>query len=146
MKRFGLQISLLGLLVMPAMFALGWWARDVNYGQTIGRLERTIAELSTQHQNDLLLDELRGVWIETSRRYGGGVIQEKDIDGQPVDVEWFLAPGRYVPGQVRCRASRKLLSHSHRGNSSRLNARLEPGIDILADQQETRCKSLSNSP
>ena len=86
MKRFGLQISLLALLVMPVVFALGWWARDVNHGHVIDRLERTIAELSTRHQNDLLLDELRGEWIETSHHRRGVLIQEED------EVEWLLAP------------------------------------------------------
>ncbi len=87
MKRFGLQVSLLALLVMPAMFAFGWWARDRSYGQTISRLERSIAKLTVQHQNDLLLDELRGKWIETSHHRRGVVIEYGDVE-----VEWLLIP------------------------------------------------------
>ena len=87
MKRFGLQISLLALLVMPAIFVFGWWARDRSYGQTIARLERSIARLTTQRKNDLLLDELRGEWIETSNHDSGVLIDYGDVE-----VEWLLIP------------------------------------------------------
>ena len=92
MKRFGLQISLLALLVMPVVFALGWWARDVNYGHAIDGLQRSIAELNTRHQNDLLLDELRGEWIETSHHRGGVLIDYGIVAGRSVEVSWLLAP------------------------------------------------------
>ncbi|MHB0958919.1 MAG: hypothetical protein ACYC0X_26570 [Pirellulaceae bacterium] len=35
MKRFRLRFGLLSLLAMPAMFALGWWARDRNYERDV---------------------------------------------------------------------------------------------------------------
>ena len=92
MKRVGLHISLLALLVMPAMFALGWWARDIKYGHTVEGLERAVAQHRVQHQNDRLIDELRGTWIETSYRRGGVVINEKDVDGTSPEVDWLLAP------------------------------------------------------
>jgi hypothetical protein len=91
-KRFSPHISLLALLLMPVMFALGWWARDRNYGYAVKRLERAVAEHRIQHQNDRLINELRGVWIETSYHRGGVVIQEKDVDGTCPEVEWLLAP------------------------------------------------------
>ncbi len=87
MKRLGLQFSLLTLLVIPGMFALGWWARDGSQGHSIARLERSVRELGIQHQNDLLLDELRGEWNETAH-YRGGVLKSYG----DVDVEWLLAP------------------------------------------------------
>lgn len=99
MKRIGLQISLLALLLIPVVFALGWWARDINYGHTIGRLERTIAEFSTRYQNDLLLDELRGEWMETSHYRRGVLIDYGVVAGRPVEVSWLLAP---EGGSQRC--------------------------------------------
>ena len=92
MKRFGLQISLLALLVMPVLFALGWWSRDLNYRHTVDRLERDVAELRVQHQNDRSIDELRGTWNETSYERGGVLIQEKDVDITLPEVEWLLVP------------------------------------------------------
>lgn len=67
-------------------------SRDLNYGYTVDRLERDVAELRVQHQNDRLIDELRGTWNETSYRRGGVLIQEKDVDNTSPEVEWLLAP------------------------------------------------------
>ena len=35
MKRFRLRFGLLSLLALPAMFELGWWARDRNYERDV---------------------------------------------------------------------------------------------------------------
>jgi hypothetical protein len=92
MKRFSMQISLLALLTIPAIFAFGWWARDRSYGHAIGRLERSIAKLNVQRRNDLLIDELRGYWRETSRFRRGVLIDYGDVAGRPVEVSWLLDP------------------------------------------------------
>lgn len=94
MNRLRLQFGLLSLILMPAMFAFGWWSRDRSYGHAIQRLERSIVDLEIQRQNDLLIDELRGDWIETSCRRGGVAIHEKDVDDTFPEVEWRLAPER----------------------------------------------------
>jgi len=35
MKRFRPRFGMISLLTMPAMFALGWWARDRNYDRDV---------------------------------------------------------------------------------------------------------------
>jgi hypothetical protein len=94
MKRFGLQFSLLFLLVMPLCFALGWWARDRDCAQIVGSLERRVADLPVQRHNDRLLDELQGAWTETSFCRDGRSTQWANVleAGCPIDVEWLLAP------------------------------------------------------
>lgn len=94
MKRLSLQISLLTVLVLPFMFALGWWARDLNYGRALNRLERTVAKLSTERQNDRLVDELRGVWWEMTQERRGQTTRWSEVleAGAPIEVQWVLAP------------------------------------------------------
>jgi hypothetical protein len=91
-KRVGLHFSSLALLAMPVVFALGWWARGVNYGHRVDRLEQAVAGLRIQQQNDRLIDELRGTWDEMSCYRGGQLTHEKDVDGTSPEVEWLLAP------------------------------------------------------
>ena len=88
MKRDGLHLSLLALLVMPLVFALGWWARDVNYGHASDGLQRSIAELNTRHQDDLLLDELRGAGVETG---GPAALGSADKQAFANQLDRFLA-------------------------------------------------------
>ncbi len=44
MKRVRLHFGLLSLLAMPAMFALGWWARDRNYERDVYAAAEQIAD------------------------------------------------------------------------------------------------------
>jgi hypothetical protein len=93
-KRLSLQISLLTVLVLPFMFALGWWARDLNYGRALNRLERTVAKLRPERQNDRVVDELRGVWWEMTQDRGGRTTRWSEVleAGTPIEVQWVLAP------------------------------------------------------
>lgn len=44
MKRYRPRFGLLTLLALPAMFALGWWARGLNYKRDVYNAAEKIAE------------------------------------------------------------------------------------------------------
>ena len=44
MKRFRLRFGLLSLLALPAMFALGWWARGRNYERDVYAAAEKVAD------------------------------------------------------------------------------------------------------
>ena len=54
MKRCRLRFSLLTLMTMPAMFAMGWWVRDRNYERDVYMAAEQVAD----HSGGIYIPEL----------------------------------------------------------------------------------------
>lgn len=79
MKSWHLRFSLLTLLVMPAMFAMGWWVRDRNY-------ERDVYVAAEQ-----LADNSGGIYIPELGMLHGGRELEKRIKAMSPEANAEMA-------------------------------------------------------